>query len=91
MIQEQVRDKGYFHLTSNGWVRQDNLPYPEGRLETWLYEMECPSDDAKDRVYLTRVWFSPSMTSRARDALRARFGEPLMATPDRNVTLECLV
>ncbi len=85
------RDRGYFHLTSGGWVRQDNLPYPPDRVETWLYEMECPAEDAKDQVCLTRVWFSPAMTERARGALRAHFGQPMMATPERNVTLECLV
>ncbi|HWC64129.1 MAG TPA: hypothetical protein VG501_10940 [Rhizomicrobium sp.] len=84
-------DKGYYHLTPKGWVRQDNLPYPDDRVETWLYEMECPAEDAKDQVCLTRVWFNPAWGARARDGLRSQFGEPLMATPERNVTLECLV
>ena len=84
-------DKGYYHLTPKGWLRQDSLPYPDSRIETWLYEMECPAEDAKDQVCLTRVWFNPGWSARARDALRMQFGEPLMATPERNVTLECLV
>jgi hypothetical protein len=84
-------DKGYFHLTPRGWVRRDNLPYPDERVETWLYELECPAEDAKDRVYLTRIWFNPGVTPGTRDAIRAKFGEPMMATRERNVTLECLV
>ena len=84
-------DKGYFHLTPHGWVRQDNPAYPDDRVETWLYELECPAEDAKDRVYLSRVWLSPCTTEYARNELRARFGQPMMATPERNVTLECLV
>jgi len=86
-----MNDKGYFHLTPKGWVRQDNLPYPEDRVETWLYELECPAEDAKDRVYLTRIWVSSDTAAKARDALRTQFGEPMMATPERNVTLECQV
>jgi hypothetical protein len=85
------RDKGYFHLTPKGWMRQDDLPYPENRVETWLYEMVCPAEDAKDRVSLIRVWFNQGWSAKAREALRSQYGEPLLATPERNVTMECLV
>ncbi len=84
-------EKGYLHLTPKGWVRHDNLPYPEDRVETWLYEKECPAEDAKERVCLTRVWINEGFSARAREKLRFAFGEPLAPSPDRNVTLECLV
>ena len=51
-------EQGYFHLTPTGWVRQDQVPFPQDRCETWLYEMEWPQEDAKERVTLTRIWRS---------------------------------
>jgi hypothetical protein len=91
MFHAATHDEGYFHLTPHGWVRQDNQPFPDDRVETWRYEMDCPAEDAKDQVCLTRVWFAPGTVEKARDALRSSFGQPLMATPERNVTLECLI
>ncbi len=42
-------DRGYFHLTEHGWMRQDLPPFPANRAETWRYEMERPAEDAKER------------------------------------------
>jgi hypothetical protein len=84
-------ETGFYHLTPKGWLRQDHMPVPEDRVETWSYEMVCPADDARDEVYLRRIWASPSTTSEVRDALRAKFGDPLSPTTTRNVTLECMV
>lgn len=85
------RDNGFYHLTPNGWVRQDRQPFPDDRVETWSYEMECPTEDAKDRVCLTRIWAHPQASTAERDALRRRYAQPMTATPERNVTLECQV
>ena len=82
---------GFFHLTPDGWVRRDREPFPKNRVETWAYEMECLAEDAKERVCLTRTWVQPEFPSQARENLHFRFGEPMAATPERNVTLECEV
>lgn len=36
-------DDGYFHLTPDGWKRQDEEPFPENRVETWQYSMHQAS------------------------------------------------
>jgi hypothetical protein len=70
---EDMRDdKRYFHLTPKGWVRQDDLPYPWDRVETWVYEIERVEDE--EEVRLVRLWSNDSMTPAARDGLRAKFG-----------------
>jgi hypothetical protein len=93
MAKEEARfprqDGGYFHLTPKGWVRKDRAPFPEDRCETWLYEMEWPSEDAKEQVILTKIWASPN--SPAIERLRAQFGNPLAPSRTRNVKLECRV
>lgn len=84
-------ESGYYHLTPKGWVRRDLVPFPDDRCETWLYEMEWPQEDAKQRVTLTKIWVSPRSDRIANDDLRAYFGEPIAPSPSRNVTLECRV
>jgi hypothetical protein len=84
-------ENGYFHLTPHGWIRRDEIPFPPDRCETWLYEMERPYEDAKEKVTLTKIWISPSSDSAMTDGLRTRFGDPVAPTPARNVTLECRV
>jgi hypothetical protein len=83
-------DSGFFHLTPNGWTRQDGEPFPADRIETWRYEMELPADDAKERVCLTRVWRHPGMSPEQCNGLRQHFSPPLRVGLERNVTLECL-
>ena len=84
-------ESGFVHLTPTGWSRQDRKPFPTDRIETWHYEMVCPAVDAKERVCLTRVWSDPGASAEEVENLRARFGDPMTATPERNVTLECQV
>lgn len=84
-------DSGFFHLTPQGWVRRDRQPFPEDRLETWSYEMECPAEDAKEHVCLTRIWVNSRVTPQDHDVIHARFGEPLLPTAERNIVLECRV
>jgi hypothetical protein len=85
------RDSGFFHLTPQGWFRGDQRPFPADRVETWSYEMECPAEDAKEQVCLTRIWENTRMTPQGHEIIRARFGEPLHPTLERNVVLECQV
>ncbi len=84
-------DRGYFHLTEHGWMRQDLPPFPANRAETWRYEMERPAEDAKERVCLTKIWSRPAISAESLAALQSRYGEPLAPTPERNITLECSV
>ena len=84
-------ERGFFHLTPQGWVRRDAVPFPDDRLETWRYEMEWPAEDAKEQVTLTKVWISPVSAEAANDQLRTRFGEPVKASSARNVKLECQI
>jgi hypothetical protein len=84
-------ERGFYHLTPDGWLRRDRQPFPKDRVETWAYEMECLAEDAKERVCLTRTWVQPKVQSEAREDLHARFGELIAPTTERNVTLECEV
>ncbi len=86
------QERGYYHLTDDGWMRQDQPPFPSGRVQTWLYEMECPAEDAKERICLTRIWNRPDFPAAALVLLQRRYGaEPISPSVDRNVTMECSV
>lgn len=82
-------DSGLFHLTRSGWSRQDVEPFPPGRVETWQYEAEHPSDAAKEQVHLVRLWSSAGTPAQERAQLRARFGYPVEIAHDRHVTIDC--
>lgn len=86
MTQYPIMDEGYYHLTRHGWVRKDHAPFPNDRIETWAYEMECPAEDAKERVCLRRTW--KARHSEACQSLRGFFGTPVPLTAGRNITLE---
>jgi hypothetical protein len=77
-------DRRYFHLTPNGWIRRDKLPFPQDRVETWVYETQPVGEDADVAVRLLRLWSDAAMTAATRDALRARFGRVAAPKPDRN-------
>jgi len=84
-----TQDSGLYHLTRNGWLRQDRAPFPEGRLETWSYQAECPAEDAKEQICLRRIWKDAQLTLQESEALRGRFGMPVALQTSRNITLEC--
>ena len=84
-------DRGFYHLTSHGWVRKDDRPFPAERLETWAYEAECPADDAKEQVCLIRTWICTSTPELNRKALHALYGQPVLPQVNRNVKFECEV
>lgn len=84
-------DWGYFHLTPRGWERKDTKPFPEDRVETWYYEMECPAEDAKEQVTLARSWMGPTKSLELKKVLHARFGDPIEPAHSRNITLKCYV
>lgn len=81
---------GYFHLTGQGWVSQEQIaPLPAGCMETWRFDSEQPSENAKERVCLRRVWYRADVSPGMLEALHSRFGEPIAPTPGRNIILEC--
>ena len=82
-------DTGYFHLSETGWIRQDHAPFPNGRLETWQYDMERPAADAKQQVKLTRVWIAPGLTDERSAALYKQFGDAVTPNHDRHVVIDC--
>jgi len=84
-------ERGFYHLLSDGWHRKDQLPFPDDRLETWAYEFEQPTEDAKERINLTRTWKRPGMSSEGLGVFHLCFGEAIIPTASRNVTLECEV
>jgi hypothetical protein len=84
-------ERGFYHLMADGWCRKDDQPFPKGRLETWAYEMVQPAEDAKERICLTRTWKRRDKSPEELSAFHARFGEPLIPTVSRNVTLGCEV
>jgi hypothetical protein len=88
---ELCSDKGYFHLTPIGWVRCDQAPFPQDRVETWRYEMEQPESDAKENDRLTRVWFDTRVPMVSRERLRTLYGEAVAPRPDRRLTIQCEV
>jgi hypothetical protein len=67
------RDDGYFHLTPDGWKRQDEEPFPENRIETWQYSMHQASGWSKENVSWSCVWASPDHSPSEREVLRRRF------------------
>jgi hypothetical protein len=86
---EAAFDKGYFHLTPTGWVRRDQHPFPDERVETWRYEMEQLESDEKECDRLTRVWIDARASNDMREKLRARFGEAVAPRKDRRLTIQC--
>lgn len=82
-------EEGFYHLTPAGWQRKDHLPFPADRLETWRFQSETLAEDAKEMVHLTRLWTSHASTPEQRDQLRARFGNPVRATPELHLTIDC--
>lgn len=88
MAKYPVTDEGFYHLTRHGWERRDHAPFPEDRIETWAYQMECLAEDAKERVCLRRTWKSGDWRPQESQELRARFGTPVPVSADRNITLE---
>jgi hypothetical protein len=82
-------DNGLFHLTRSGWSRRDVEPFPPGRLETWQYESEKPSDAAKQQIHLVRLWSSAGTSAQERAQLRAKFGYPVTIAQDRHITIDC--
>ena len=83
-------ERGYFHLTPDGWVRTDGEPFPPNRIETWDYQLASEADDAKEQVRLDRVWKAPASEAYA-CLLRERFGDPVLPTTLRNVLMGCQV
>jgi len=83
-----INDRGFYHLTRQGWVRKDHAPFPHDRIETWSYDMECLADDAKERVCLRRTWKARDWDQQECQNLRTRFGTPVPLTTERNITLE---
>jgi hypothetical protein len=88
MIKYPITDEGFYHLTKSGWIRKDRSPFPQDRLETWSYAMECLADDAKERVRLRRTWKCHDLGSQECEAVRAKFGTPVPLTVGRNIFLE---
>jgi hypothetical protein len=88
MTQYPIRDEGLYHLTKHGWVRKDHAPFPDDRLETWAYEMECLAQDAKERVCLRRTWKARHSDPQECQTLRGFFGTPVALTAERNIMLE---
>jgi len=84
-------ERGFYHLTAHGWQRKDTQPFPGDRLETWAYALECPAEDAKERVCFTRTWIRPGMSEDGMKAFHTIFGQPCLPSVDRNVTMECQV
>lgn len=89
MTQFPTEERGFFHLTQNGWIRKDENPFPEDRVETWSYQVIFLSDDAKEHIWLTRVWKSSHLDSGDRKALRGHFGMPVDLQTGRHITLQC--
>jgi hypothetical protein len=89
LTQYPTEERGLYHLTPSGWIRQDKPPFPTDRAETWSYQIIYISDDAKERIWLTRIWKDCHLDSGDRKALRGRFGMPVDLQTGRNITLQC--
>lgn len=86
-----TEDAGIYHLTRAGWLRKDHAPFPCDRIESWIYQAECPAEDAKEQVCLRRTWKDAHLSDLERDGLRNRFGMPVAIQTGRNIILECEV
>jgi hypothetical protein len=84
-------DRGFLHLTPNGWERCDGQPFPQDRLETWAYEMGAANDDLREEVSLTRTWICSRISEEGRAAFHACYGQPLHASVTRSIRFACEV
>lgn len=80
-------DEGLFHLTPDGWVREDDEPYPADRVETWRYKSSQTSGWSKEYRNLTCIWADPNISRQERDAPRKKHGWPGLDPRDRNHTI----
>jgi hypothetical protein len=80
-------DYGYFHLLSTGWVRKDDEPFPEGRVETWQYSSSQASGWSREHRSIHCIWASPDVSRADRDALRRKFGNAAHMTHSRDNTI----
>ncbi len=85
----QTGECGIYHLTPAGWTRKDRAPFPSDRIETWVCEIDQPSTDAKEQVRLTRLWIAPGTKDADCARLHRRFGEAIVPSHDRLLTLSC--
>ena len=81
------RDEGFFHLTATGWRRQDIEPYPEGRIETWLFKSSQTSGWSSEQVSMVAVWAAKNIPRADRDALRDKFPMPGIEPGNRDHTV----
>jgi len=88
MTHYPIRDEGFYHLTKHGWIRKDHAPFPTDRIETWAYEMECPAEDAKERICLRRTWKARRWDQQECQNLHSFFGTPVPLIASRNIILE---
>jgi hypothetical protein len=84
-------ERGFYHLTPEGWRRVDCQPFPPDRIETWAYELGCTEGDTRDKVRLTRTWVHPGMSWNGCDAIRSYHGNPLLPSTHRSILMECEV
>jgi hypothetical protein len=80
-------DEGYFHLTSNGWVRKDEEPFPPDRIETWEYSSSQASGWSREYQSVHCVWANADVSRSDRDALRKKFGNAAHLTASRDNTI----
>jgi hypothetical protein len=80
-------DEGHFHLMREGWVREDNEPYPTGRIETWRYSMHQASGWSREYRSLICEWVTSTLAQSERDSIRNKFGWPYGMTRSRDVTI----
>jgi hypothetical protein len=74
-----------YHLTPQGWLKGsswvwgakiEDVPVPSVRVESWIEEIDGPSDRALPTVSWRRFWESDSITQQAKLELRQRFSLP---------------
>lgn len=80
-------DRGYWHLSLEGWKRADEEPFPSDRIETWSYSSSQASPWSRDYRSLKCVWADEAQSREERDKLRKRHGLPYGLVKSRDVKI----
>lgn len=69
-------DSGYWHMTREGWLRQDTEPFPSGRIETWKYSMKQSYPTQPEHHDFWLEWTDDAVSAAERDQIREQLGMP---------------
>ena len=70
-------DAGFYHLRPGGWVRQDNEPFPNDRIETWRFTMHQSWVTQPEYYDFKCLWADDRVSETKRNEIRDAIGMPI--------------